>query len=53
MKKTQKLENGWAEKQIKREAMVEAGAYDGRFKTQVVKDKMKENDKNACRDFKY
>ena len=33
----------------KRKAQVEAGAYDGRFKTKVVPDKKKAASKKACR----
>ena len=33
----------------KREDMITAGAYDGRFKEKVIKDKKKENNKKAAR----
>lgn len=33
----------------KRQAQVEAGAYDGRYKTRVVQDKKKKAAKNKCR----
>lgn len=36
----------------KRQAQVEAGVYDGRFKTKVVQDKKKTVAKIACRKFK-
>ena len=36
----------------KRQAQIEAGAYDGRFKTKVVEDKKKLVAKIACRKFK-
>ena len=36
----------------KRQAQVEAGAYDGRYKTKVVDDKKKKVAKIACRKFK-
>jgi hypothetical protein len=36
----------------KRQAQVEAGVYDGRYKTKVVEDKKKKATKNACRKFK-
>ena len=36
----------------KRQAQIEAGAYDGRYKTKVVDDKKKKVAKIACRKFK-
>lgn len=36
----------------KRQAQIEAGAYDGRFKTRVVQDKKKKAAKTICRRFK-
>jgi hypothetical protein len=36
----------------KREAQLEAGVYDGRYKTKVVDDKKKKVAKIACRKFK-
>jgi hypothetical protein len=33
----------------KREAQLEAGLYDGRFSTKIVKDKKKEMSKKACK----
>lgn len=36
----------------KREAQIEAGVYDGRYKTRVVEDKKKKVAKIACRKFK-
>ncbi len=36
----------------KRQAQVEAGVYDGRFKTKVVPDKKKKASREACRLFK-
>lgn len=35
----------------KRQAQVEAGAYDGRYSTKVVEDKKKKEDREACRKF--
>lgn len=39
-------------KSRKRDAQIEAGMYDGRFKTKVVEDKRKKMAKVACRKFK-
>lgn len=36
----------------KRQSQVEAGMFDGRFKTKVVEDKKKKVAKIACRKFK-
>jgi hypothetical protein len=36
----------------KRQAQVEAGAYDGRYKTKVVEDKKKKVARIICRKFK-
>lgn len=36
----------------KRQAQVEAGVFDGRYKTKVVEDKKKKATKIACRKFK-
>ena len=36
----------------KRQEQVEAGVYDGRYKTKVVEDKKKKAAKIACRKFK-
>jgi len=36
----------------KRDAQIEAGVYDGRYKTKVVQDKKKTVAKIACRKFK-
>lgn len=36
----------------KRQAQVEAGMFDGRFKTKVIEDKKKKVAKIACRKFK-
>lgn len=36
----------------KRQAQVEAGVFDGRYKTKVVEDKKKKAAKIACRKFK-
>jgi hypothetical protein len=36
----------------KRQSQVEAGVYDGRYKTKVVDDKKKKVAKIACRKFK-
>ena len=36
----------------KRQAQIEAGVYDGRYKTKVVEDKKKKVAKIACRKFK-
>ncbi len=38
---------------IKRSQMLEAGAYDGRFKSRIVEDKRKKENKLECRTFKY
>lgn len=38
-------------KSRKRTQQVEAGAYDGRYRTRVVKDKKAEQDRKACRSF--
>lgn len=38
---------------IKRQNMLESGAYDGRFRTKTVEDKKKKLNKNACRSYKY
>ena len=38
---------------IKREQMLEAGAYDGRFKSRIVEDKKKKENKLECRTFKF
>jgi hypothetical protein len=38
---------------LKRESMLEAGAYDGRFRTRTVEDKKKRKNKLECRKFKY
>jgi hypothetical protein len=38
---------------IKRQTMLEAGAYDGRFRTRTVEDKRKKMNKNLCRSYKY
>ena len=40
-------------KKIQRNLAIQAGFYDGRFKTRVVEDKKKKAAKRACRDFKY
>lgn len=37
---------------VKRQAQVDAGAYDGRFKSRVVQDKRKKADKEACRKYR-
>jgi hypothetical protein len=36
----------------KRQAQIEAGVYDGRFKTRVVQDKKKKAARESCRNFK-
>lgn len=36
----------------KRQAQVEAGMFDGRFKTKIIQDKKKKVAKIACRKFK-
>jgi hypothetical protein len=36
----------------KRQSQVEAGAYDGRFRTRSVQDKKAEEGRKACRGFK-
>lgn len=36
-------------KGIRRKLQIEAGAYDGRFKNKVIKDKRKEESKLKCR----
>jgi len=36
----------------KRQAQVEAGVYDGRYKTKVIEDKKKKVAKITCRQFK-
>lgn len=36
----------------KRQAQVEAGVYDGRFKTRIVSDKKKKASREACRNFR-
>lgn len=36
----------------KRQAQIEAGVYDGRYKTKVVEDRKKKVAKIACRKFK-
>jgi hypothetical protein len=38
---------------IKRQNMLESGAYDGRFRTKTVEDKKKKMNKNYCRSYKY
>jgi len=38
---------------IHRDAMLKAGAYDGRFKPKIIKNKKKENIKKSCRNYKY
>lgn len=38
-------------KSRKRTQQVEAGAYDGRYRTRVVKDKKAEQDRKSCRSF--
>ena len=35
----------------KRESQVEAGLFDGRFMTRIVKDKKKQSSKMSCRKF--
>lgn len=40
-------------RRLKRKEMLEQGAFDGRYKTKLVKDKKKQNDKMKCRKFKY
>lgn len=37
---------------LKRDSMLEAGAYDGRFRSRIVEDKKKKMNKSACRSFK-
>lgn len=36
-------------KSRKRKAQVEAGLFDGRFKTRIIEDKKKKASKDACR----
>jgi len=36
----------------KRQSQVEAGAYDGRFRTRAVQDRKAEEGRKACRGFK-
>jgi hypothetical protein len=36
----------------KRQSQVEAGAYDGRFRTRSIEDKKAEQERKACRYFK-
>ncbi len=38
---------------LKRQNMLEACAYDGRFKTRIVEDKKKKMNKTLCRSYKY
>ena len=38
---------------IKREQMLEVGAYDGRFRSRIVEDKKKNLNKLECRSFKF
>jgi len=40
------------ELKLKRKALVEAGAYDGRFRTKVIRDKKKLEQLRKCRKFK-
>ena len=35
---------------IKRQQMLDAGAYDGRYRTRIVIDKKKEESKRKCRE---
>ncbi len=37
------------ESQLKRQEMVKAGAYDGRFREKIVVDKKKKESKELCR----
>jgi hypothetical protein len=39
--------------QQKRKDQIQAGAYDGRFKNKVIKDKKKEQNKRAARKFSW
>ena len=39
-------------KSRKRQAQIEAGVYDGRFKTRIVPDKKKKESRELCRNFK-
>lgn len=36
-----------------REARIEAGFFDGRFRQRTIVDKKKKANKNACRNFKF
>ena len=36
----------------KRQSQVEAGAYDGRFRTRAVRDKRAEQSRRSCRSFR-
>ena len=40
------------DKKIQRQLAIEAGFYDGRFKTKVVEDKKKKASKEACKNIK-
>jgi len=40
-------------RRLKRKEMLEQGVFDGRYKTKLIKDKKKENNKKSCRKFKY
>lgn len=38
---------------LKRQSMIDAGAYDGRFRTKTIEDKKKKMNKYFCRSYKY
>jgi hypothetical protein len=38
---------------LKRDNMLEAGAYDGRFRSRIVEDKKKKLNKTACRSYNH
>ena len=41
------------EKRIQRNLAIEAGFYDGRFRSKVVADKKKKQSKLACKNYRY
>lgn len=41
------------EGKFKRKAMMQDGAYDGRFSSKVIQDKKKKASKEFCKSFKY
>jgi hypothetical protein len=53
MKKNISKEIRSALKGSNREAMIDQGGYDGRFRTRKVEDKKRKQSRRECRDFKY